>query len=240
MAKLNLFELDAKGIVPLIGELEENFLERGNFIFEVSKKISDNNLARYIVSFNNPCRFAGFSDRFMFRKMALWHIKRNYGMDLSWVRILSRKISLYPSELFILGECHTARIENEMDILVPVISLAVPLFAVVIHEFVHAARFVYIIDPSCDIVFEEEVADEIYLKRFFINNDRTKFFLKIRKKLEIYFGRKHGYVFIRLSPKEIAEHVFSTQSSHGNPVKYLQNMAKTELRYRIMCQKLGL
>ncbi|NQU83891.1 MAG: hypothetical protein HQ536_04220 [Parcubacteria group bacterium] len=238
----DIFELDEKGIIPRIRESEEDFLKRGNLIIERSEEFTDEHLIGCSNSMFPDFKFFSFKDRFFFRKISIYYIRKMYGMDLSWVRTLKMKpISFY--SYLILGICHPLNLNVEGYCFhCPIIFISLPNYNTIRHELLHAARLVEI---SKSVIysshFEEEIAANSYLEYYFFKTDTSKKFLKIREKLQRCFGENHGYVFIRLSCEEINDYVLKSSNRFGgNLERYLKEMSKTELRYRIMCQKLGL
>lgn len=236
---LNAFELDSMGIIPYEDETIDIFCRRGNKVLEVLPKIDDSKMVEFIDAMNPKNKL---TDRYIFStfkhdwklKQALKYMKKNYGCDLSWIRLLQMKPKYMLHEYN--GICQTIMTtEDGILMYIPVIGIVKPKY--ILHELIHAARNFNKNFWDVNQVFEEDVADNKFYKlNIFCNkNDILPVFINVaRKKLRKEFGENYGYVFIRLRKDEVINII------KVDVKKYLIEMSKTSLRHWIMRNKLSL
>jgi hypothetical protein len=243
---LSVFELDDLGIIPFEFETEENFIQRGMRILWVSEHQSRDELIELW-----PEKIKLVSPRYQKRiKKELAYLKDKYGVDMSWVIIFKMILPWYGRFYGVDGLCRMVDFREKKEttsFAVPIVNVDVT--GVIRHELIHAARNFCFCDYARYKSFEEMIAHDRYNNFFSIPilndviiREKTGVFKigKARRILNKYFGKKHGYVFIRLTCKEILDYVLSKNNPYGNPMNYLFEMSKTNLRHWIMCKKLGI
>jgi hypothetical protein len=234
----NEFELDDLGILPMLGESAEEFIKRGNMLYEMAISVSDE---KYIDTTSgikhlillNRYEIGFFTDHEK-RRQALREVYAEYGIDMYWVRFLSAKPLCFFGLIGGLFVCLPFEIGGrEVDL--PVIFINNAERAIK-HEIIHSARMHCGFD--CSDIMEENIAEGGYFYQgFWLRvNITLRHLQRIRQKLQRNFGERHGYVFIRLNYSDLMAGVLY----NPNPKKYLLARAKHDLKSRIMCEKLGI
>lgn len=242
----DIFKLDGLGIIPKDGESKEEFLSRGNNILKVAETVSDRELINILTSvfrkkyeFSHPFFHSSFGKNY---KRALHYIKQNYGMNLSWVRMLS----MHPMELdpldYVAAIALGVPVGKKFPVYVSVIAFFDYGYKKILHELLHCAGR----HEEPDICyaerkeFTEKVANNGYHKSHLLSIGCSRLLWHTRRKLKKHFGTQSGYVFIRLEFDEIVE-LFAERSPHFTPVEWIKKRsARGSLRDKIMKEKLGL
>lgn len=243
---LDLFELDDLGILPLDEENEEDFLRRGNMIYIFSQEVSTGDLKVFFDSYSTEFALLKFRDRKKIIEKEVRYMKKRYGVDLSWVRFLR----LYPHAPFIFlrfyylgGICKNIIFSRKKGLIfMPVIGIV--HHSSIRHELIHAARFFCAKGHYKNENFEETVAKNIYYRSlFYLQKERrihASFIKQTKKKLKKAFGKRHGYVFIRLTPEEVSQHIILNIGNYKDIKDYFLEKSQTSLRHWIICKKLNL
>lgn len=239
----NIFELDGLGIIPKDGESKKEFLNRGNKILNAAKTVSDQKLINALTlshkkkySFSYPSFSASFGRNY---KRVIHYIKQNYGMDLSWVRILSMQPTRLNSLDYVAARADDVFIEG---VYVPVIAFFKHNYKKILHELLHCAGR----HEKPDISyagrkeFTEKVANNGYYKSHLLSTGHYHLLWYARRKLKKHFGAQSGYVFIRLEFDEIME-LFGERSPNFTIVEWIKKRSTLgSLRDKVIKEKIGL
>lgn len=255
---------DEKGFLPFTGESLENFLRRVAHIVDIAE---DSVLrARIINRHIRSPRFARFAHQkgianislggctqgvaIRFRK-GLAYFRNSAQTDLSWVPIVTFSSTSWWLGEGILGAVRYAAIGEKNDPYLPFflvnLERPIPLSGqnTGVHEAFHLVRIPIRCGEGIALYGSEEFDHLGALMRRkiprFLPFQKTRIhFLFGCLTLWYYFGNNAFYVLTRLAYDELVECILSSRRLYGTPPQFLKTFASRQLRFQIICEKLGL